>query len=104
MPLVNSSRDALPSSVSMDSAMPSSPSKFELFLTISSSLEAPFAVFILIFTLRSMVSETSGSASLHAVAIEIVSSAGGADSDVSDSGLLQLVRVIATKTNAAAAL
>ncbi len=46
----------------------------------------------------------SGAASLHAFAIEIVSSAGGADSDESDFEPLQLVRAIATSANATVAL
>ena len=46
----------------------------------------------------------SGFASLHAFVVGIVSSAGGADSDESDDGLLQLVRAIATKTSAVADL
>ncbi len=60
---------------------------------------------------RSPIFPRSGAISLHAAAIEmvsfagdLVSSAGGAESDESDSEPLQLVRAIATKANATVAL
>ena len=88
---VISNTATLPSSVSIESAMPSISSKIGLILSKKSGPGD---------AKRSEASSTSGLISSHAFAIEIVSSAGGADSDESDSEPLQLVRAIAIKANA----
>ena len=88
---------ALPSSASTELAMPSISSNSGLILSIKSGPFGPGDNSYPAWTTRGLIFT-------HAVATEMVSSAGGADSDESDSGTLQLVRAIAAKANATVAL